>query len=634
MGAIAAVSYLLLQLDVFSWDPLRSEVVDEPGSLAGALCFMLLQAVQFYWRTPRGLPDYYPLLGGIALAFSADRYLGAPRDFNTAFAFALLYGLLMALFYAMSVEHRDVRRARWRVQRYALTGLCTVLSIALAGGTAWGIRHGDRAIAQWMADRALMERLGLGNNLQSRLDSISGIKTRDQDRIALQITSERSPGYLRGQVYEEYNNDVWTALEPGSKAPERTEPLPGYTPQWRDERVYEVQSGASAIDDSMTVYPGPEIDRAIFAPSETGWIGRRGEVHVNGAGVMQSSGALNGEPYQVLLAPAAPASPLSSDERARFTQLPEDVDPRLKALANRICAGQEGNRDKADAVARYFQSQYAYELGIQIPRGQDPLAYFLFSDPLPAAHCEFFATGATLLLRAVGVPARYVTGVGVWEQHPFADYWVARNRDAHAWVEAWDDQRGWFLVEATPASGLPEAGGTQRSHLLGDLWSLISLHFRQLLSALRDGAWRRSVDILAALLAGLYLFVQEAWLPLVAILALIILLLRLLRRRKRRPTSSLPEGEIARRMHRQLQTMDAFVRRRHRLERSAHVTPHAFAREIERAVVGDEEPGRLARWYRAWADLRYQTSADPSALDALEAQVRAIRARKIRRPRG
>jgi hypothetical protein len=128
--------------------------------------------------------------------------------------------------------------------------------------------------------------------------------------------------------------------------------------------------------------------------------------------------------------------------------------------------------------------------------------------------------------------------------------------------------------------------------------------------------------------------VQEAWLPLVAILALIILLLRLLRRRKRRPTSSLPEGEIARRMHRQLQTMDAFVRRRHRLERSAHVTPHAFAREIERAVVGDEEPGRLARWYRAWADLRYQTSADPSALDALEAQVRAIRARKIRRPRG
>jgi hypothetical protein len=57
-----------------------------------------------------------------------------------------------------------------------------------------------------------------------------------------------------------------------------------------------------------------------------------------------------------------------------------------------------------------------------------------------------------MMLRAAGVPARYVTGYVVDEINEDDDeLWFARNRDAHAWVEAHDDETGeWFAVESTP----------------------------------------------------------------------------------------------------------------------------------------------------------------------------------------
>lgn len=631
MGAIAAGFYLLLLLDAFDSEALRAQFVDEPGSLAGALCFIVLQAAQYYWRSPRGLPDYYPLLGILSLAFSADRYLSEPGDIIYAGICAMSFGVLMALYYTSEKEAHDPRRNRWRAQRYGAIGLCLLLSMALASGTAWLLKNSDRAVAQWMANRIPMERIGLGNNSQTRLDSITSLKTHNQDRIALQITAEQPPGYLRGQAYADFEGDLWTALAPGESATVRNEALPGYAPQWRDEYLYAVRPEAAGVERAMTVFPGTDIDRAIFAPADTGWLGRRGGLLVNEAGVMHSPAALEGEPYQVLTAKAGAVAPMSEKDRARYTDLPPELATRLAALSNKICAGQNGSRAKAEAIAAYFHFHYQYTLGIQVPEGQDAMAYFLFSEPLPAAHCEFFASGAALLLRAAGVPARYVTGVGVWEKHPFADYWVARNRDAHAWVEAWDDNKGWFLVEATPSNGLPEASGGLRASTLGDLWSLITLHVRQLIGALRDGAWRAAVGVVAALLLGLYEFVQEAGLPLVMALGLIIVLLRLIRYRKQRPARMLHEGEFERRMHGQLKAMDRTVRRRHQIERAPHVTPHAFALVLEKSPDVAKERGRIARWYRTWAEMRYQASADSAAVDGLETEIQALKSRKRRK---
>jgi hypothetical protein len=56
-----------------------------------------------------------------------------------------------------------------------------------------------------------------------------------------------------------------------------------------------------------------------------------------------------------------------------------------------------------------------------------------------------------ILMRAMDVPARVVTGYQGGELNPVDGYWVVRHRDAHAWAEVWLAGRGWVRVDPTTA---------------------------------------------------------------------------------------------------------------------------------------------------------------------------------------
>jgi hypothetical protein len=60
-----------------------------------------------------------------------------------------------------------------------------------------------------------------------------------------------------------------------------------------------------------------------------------------------------------------------------------------------------------------------------------------------------------LMLRSLGIPARLVTGYLGAEYNPFEDYYMVRQSNAHAWVEAYLPDRGWTTFDPTPPSGLP-----------------------------------------------------------------------------------------------------------------------------------------------------------------------------------
>lgn len=626
-GTIAALFFVTYQLDLFSRDPFRSAPVDEPASLAGALAMMTMQVLLLFRRAPGAPGPVFPVLAALALAHGADRYLSEPAHLAWVWGCAMGAGTLFALYYSVGESHGASQGPRFLWRRCGALALCLLLSLGLAAGTAWLLRNTDKVVAQWMANQALLQRLGLSNSAQTQLDSVSALRGRNEDRIALQIQADDAPGYLRGQVYIDYEDRTWTAQPVAESAPETRRPPEGYTPLWRDATLFDVNPGTGAIRTGLVVFPSTEIDRALFTPLDTGWLARPGGLQLNRAGVVQSPVALEGKPYQVLTtAPPPPVAP-TTEEWERYTRLPEPLAPRLKALAAEITADESTATGKARAIEAHFHGRYDYVLGIQVPDGEDPMDYFLFSDPPPAGHCEFFATGAALLLRAAGVPARYVTGVGVWEQHPFAEYWVARNRDAHAWVEAWDEQEGWFIVEATPSNGLPEAGAGQRTNPLRDLWSLLSLQVRQLIDALRQGAWEAVADSLGGLAYGLYRFIRRTWVPLVAALSFFMVVSRLRRWRRNRPNRVIAETEFARRMQRQLFAMDRHAKRRLKLERAPDVTPHAFAARIEAAEGADESRCALAGGYRAWALLRYQPAPAAEQLARLEATIKALRKR-------
>jgi len=110
-----------------------------------------------------------------------------------------------------------------------------------------------------------------------------------------------------------------------------------------------------------------------------------------------------------------------------------------------------------------------------------------------------------LLLRELGIPARYAVGYAVHE--PSGRKYVVRQRDAHSWCLVWDKKNEvWQDFDTTPASWV-EAEGQRASafQFLSDCWSRISFEF----SKLRWGQTRLRQYFLWALVPVLVLLLYQ-----------------------------------------------------------------------------------------------------------------------------
>lgn len=145
--------------------------------------------------------------------------------------------------------------------------------------------------------------------------------------------------------------------------------------------------------------------------------------------------------------------PLSPDERIAYLQLPPDLSPRVRALAVGLTDTLTTDDARAQAVFEYVTHNHTYTLDLPA-RDSDPLDHFLFEDK--QGHCEFFASAMVALLRLGGVPAREVLGFMGGDWNAFGGYYTVRQRDAHAWVEAHIEGRGWVMFDPTPPASRPD----------------------------------------------------------------------------------------------------------------------------------------------------------------------------------
>ncbi|MFY7863479.1 transglutaminaseTgpA domain-containing protein [Roseateles sp.] len=65
--------------------------------------------------------------------------------------------------------------------------------------------------------------------------------------------------------------------------------------------------------------------------------------------------------------------------------------------------------------------------------------------------CEHFSAAFVVVMRAMGVPARIVTGFQGMDPQPQDDFWIVRNSNAHAWAEYWTPHLGWQRADPTAA---------------------------------------------------------------------------------------------------------------------------------------------------------------------------------------
>lgn len=128
--------------------------------------------------------------------------------------------------------------------------------------------------------------------------------------------------------------------------------------------------------------------------------------------------------------------------------VPQQFGPLFNEVRRQMGFSGGDAADKVSKVRRFFAERFRYSLYLGNEPGGKSLQDFLLKSR--AGHCEYFATATTLLLRSLGVPARYAVGYSVQEYSPFEKLYVVRERHAHAWAEAYVDGR-WVNVDTTPA---------------------------------------------------------------------------------------------------------------------------------------------------------------------------------------
>lgn len=188
-------------------------------------------------------------------------------------------------------------------------------------------------------------------------------------------------------------------------------------------------------------------------------------------------------------APLEPIPPLPEEERRTLLALPA-IDPRIAPLA-RVWAAAEIEPERITrAVESHFHKDFGYTLQMLETPVPDPLAHFLFVRK--QGHCEYFASSMTVMLRALGIPARVATGFLGGEFNPISGWQVVRASDAHSWVEAWIPGRGWMTFDPTPPD--PSAH-------VPSLWSKTSLLFDAADQFWRDWVLTYDLDHQVALAA-------------------------------------------------------------------------------------------------------------------------------------
>jgi transglutaminase-like putative cysteine protease len=144
-----------------------------------------------------------------------------------------------------------------------------------------------------------------------------------------------------------------------------------------------------------------------------------------------------------------PAEDLSPAMRRRDTRLPPTDNPRARTLARELHDAHPDDLGYMVAVLDMFRREPFYYT-LSPPRlGADPVDGFLFGTK--RGFCGHYASALALLARAAGIPARVVTGYQGGTYNRFANYWILRQSDAHAWDEVWIEGRGWLRVDPTAA---------------------------------------------------------------------------------------------------------------------------------------------------------------------------------------
>ena len=284
------------------------------------------------------------------------------------------------------------------------------------------------------------------------------------DVVVLRGYGENPPLYLVGRSFNTFDtNSFW-------KWQTQKEVL-----RPEDQILIDTATGRKAVsvferDDSPGVQPGApftlEFPKAgngftFYAPRNFHSLAAElSRLHKYADGMLQvlakdsSDGVYYLFPYNDGWVRHDAVEPLSAEVREECLALPENLTPLVAQRAQEVAGKASDPERKADFITAYLQQNFEYGYDFPFKSNQTALEEFLSKKP--PAHCEFFATSAALMLRAQGVPTRYINGFVLQERSVTGSYYVVRLKHAHAWIEVYLEGKGWVTYDPTPPGVLDD----------------------------------------------------------------------------------------------------------------------------------------------------------------------------------
>ena len=437
-------------------------------------------------------------------------------------AFALFLLLAVATFTSWEMK-RSAAAAAGRAREaaggkrrmaWSLSTTAAMLMVSILLGAAGIFFVLPRVTGGYLSQYAPRNQLVSGFSDDVRLGEIGEIQQSSQVVMRIEIEGDTTGSYdlmWRGVALASFDGKRW--FNP-----------PHQLTLWMEQQGrYDLEAAARATHIEPAALAAPKliryrvvmepVDTNVFflAPVAQELIGNYRSIALDKAGAVYNQDRFR--PVTYYAASSDIARPRADRLRAAEGEPPADIlqqylelpalDPRIRNLAQQVTSGAGTNYDRAALIENYLKTRFGYTLQLPSSPPADPLAHFLFERR--QGHCEYFASAMTVMLRALGVPARIVNGFRGGEFNDVTGSYIIRARDAHSWVEAYYPGQGWVAFDPTPPADRPGAGAWQRFLLYVDaareFWrewviNYDFTHQNQLGSTMLDASRRHRLDLL------------------------------------------------------------------------------------------------------------------------------------------
>ncbi len=289
--------------------------------------------------------------------------------------------------------------------------------------------------------------LFLGEQAAAGENTIFTVQLREKDLLPVR-------SYWKGRNYDLYFDGRWTMAE------DQSEP---FNPT-ADALGVEYPQNRSEV--TLTFTNSAKKQNLLYAPAETIWISKNATLHYAASisekvkdtmawitveslssGNQYKARALMSDPTVEELRSAGTEYP--AWVRERYLQVPEEITPQLKELAQEITASQETVFDKAQTITTYLRTEIEYQKTIDetLPKDRDPVLWVLFN--YKKGFCMYYASAETLMLRSIGIPSRMAVGFAEGDYDEAEGKYTVSYEDSHAWPEVYFPGIGWVEFEPT-----------------------------------------------------------------------------------------------------------------------------------------------------------------------------------------